>query len=202
MNQRFAVFASGNGSNLQALIDAVKSSQIRAELALVFSDQPQAYALERAQKAGIAVLHLSPKNYPDRESFERDIVSHLRQSRIDFIVLAGYMRLLTAYLIGEYPHKILNIHPSLLPAFKGAHGIKDAWSYGVKVTGVTVHFVDEQTDHGPIIAQASVTVDPGETFESLEAKIHAVEHNVYPRAVALMADNRLIIRDRKVEISS
>lgn len=198
---KFAVFASGYGSNLQAIIDAVKAGEIKAELALVFSNNRKAQALERAQKAGIKTLFLDPKHYATPQSFERALVIHLKEEGIDFIVLAGYMRLLTPFLIKTYPQKIFNIHPSLLPSFKGIDGIKDAFTYGVKVTGVTVHFADEKIDHGPIILQESVKITEKDTLKSLEEKIHALEHKLYPKAIGLFAEGRLKLKGRKVEIA-
>lgn len=197
---RFAVFASGNGSNLQAIIDAVKSGVIRAELALVFSDKHRAFALKRAAAAGIKTLCLERKDYASPQSYDRAILIYLKEAKIDFIVLAGYMRLLTPFFIKEYPQKVLNIHPSLLPAFKGIQAIKDTFTYGAKVAGVTVHFADEKMDHGPIILQEGFKLTEKETLESLEARVHKVEHKIYPKAIALFADGRLKITGRKVKI--
>ncbi|MCA9399597.1 MAG: phosphoribosylglycinamide formyltransferase [Candidatus Omnitrophica bacterium] len=198
--KKFAVFASGNGSNLQAIIEAVKAGDIKAELALVFSDNYKAYALKRAEEAGIPTLSLRPKDYTNKQSFERDLVIYLKERDIDFIVLAGYMRLLTSYFIKQYPQKILNIHPSLLPAFKGRNGIKDAFTYGCKVTGVTVHFVNEKMDNGPIIMQDSLKIYEKDTLESLAEKIHQLEYKIYPKAIALYVEDRLNVRGRKVKI--
>ncbi len=197
---RFAVFASGNGSNLQAIIDAVKKGVIKAELALVFSDNRKAYALKRAETAGIKTLCLTRKDYATPQSYDRDIMIHLKEAKIDFVVLAGYMRLLTPFFLKEYPEKILNVHPSLLPAFKGIQAIKDTFTYGCKVAGVTVHIVDEKMDHGPIILQEGFKVTEKETLESLEARIHKVEHKIYPKAVAFFAEGRLKIKGRRVKI--
>jgi phosphoribosylglycinamide formyltransferase-1 len=147
--QKFAVFISGNGSNLQAIIDSVTKGEINADLSLVISSTDKAFGLKRAEKVGIKTLVFSPDNYTNRQSVDRDIVIALKEHKIDFLVLAGYMRLLTPYFIKEYPNKIINVHPSLLPSFKGAHGIKDAFTYGVKQTGVTVHFVNEKMDKWP-----------------------------------------------------
>jgi phosphoribosylglycinamide formyltransferase-1 len=196
---KFAVFASGNGSNLQAIIDAVKAGEIKAELALVFSNSFKAYALERAKEAGIKTLVLSPKDYTSRLSFDREIVIHLKQEKIDFIVLAGYMLLLSPFFVKEYKDKILNVHPSLLPSFRGADGIKDAYTYGAKVTGVTVHFVDDKMDHGAIIAQESIKIADDDTIETLSDKIHKIEHRIYPKAISLFADGKLKLKGRKVE---
>lgn len=198
---RFAVFISGNGSNLQALIDAIKAGEIQnAEIGLVVSSNQKAYGLRRAEEAGIKTAVFDPKDYTNRQSVDRDIVIRLAEERIDFIVLAGYMRLLTPYFVNKYPRKILNIHPSLLPSFKGVEGIKDAWTYGCKVTGVTIHFVDDKMDHGPIILQDSLKISEKDTVETLEEKIHKLEHKLYPKAVQLFVEGRLKIKGRKVEI--
>jgi phosphoribosylglycinamide formyltransferase-1 len=199
--QKFAVFASGKGSNLQAIIEAVKSDEIKADLGLVFSNNRKALALERAKEAGIKTLFLDRKDYATPQSYERDIVIYLRDEEIDFIVLAGYMRILSSYFIKEFPNKIINVHPSLLPAFKGANGIKDTFTYGTKLGGVTIHIVDDKMDHGPIIMQESVKISEKETLASFEEKIHAVEHKIYPKAIALFAEDRLKIKGgRRVEI--
>jgi len=198
---KFAVLISGNGTNLQAIIDAVKAGVVTAELFLVISDREDAFGLKRAESVGIKTMVFNPKNYTNPQSVDRDIVANLKQQEIDFVVLAGYMRLLTEFFIKEFPKKILNIHPALLPSFKGIHGIKDALTYGVKVTGVTVHFVDEKMDHGPIIMQEAVDVEERDTPETLEEKIHAVEHRIYPKAIQLFVAGRLkILAGRKVEI--
>ena len=197
---KFAVFASGNGSNLQAIIEAVKAGEIKAELALVFSDRRKAYALERAKEAGIQTLCLLRKDYGTPQSYERDIVIQLKEMNIDFIVLAGFMKIFTSFFIKQYPNQILNVHPSLLPSFKGARGIKDAFTYGVKVTGVTIHFADDRMDHGPIILQEAFRISERESLETLEERIHQVEHKIYPRAIALYVDGRLKVVGRQVKI--
>jgi phosphoribosylglycinamide formyltransferase 1 len=197
---RFAVFVSGHGSNLQAIIDAVKKRELKAELALVFSNKRNVFALKRAEAAGIKTLVLEKKHYATPQSYDRDLVIHLKNENIDFIVLAGYMRMLTPFFVKTYPQKVLNIHPSLLPSFKGTKGIKDAYTYGAKVTGVTVHYVDEKMDHGPIILQESIKIAEKDTLETLEKKIHKLEHRLYPKAIALLVEGRLKIKGRKVEI--
>ena len=197
---KFAVFASGNGTNLQAMIDAVKSGEIKAELAVVFSDNKKAYALERAKAAGIKTFTLSRKEYVTIQSYERDIVIQLKEEGVDFIVLAGYMKILSPFFIRTFPQRIFNVHPSLLPSFKGMEGIKDAFTYGAKATGATVHFVDEKMDHGPIIMQESCKISEDDTLETLTEKIHKLEHRIYPKAVALFADGRLKVKGRKVQI--
>ncbi len=196
----FAVFASGHGGNLQAIINAVKAKKIRANLQLVFSDRADAFALQRAQKAKIPTLHLNPKEFAGREEFDRAVLAHLKAQSIDFIVLAGYMRLLSALFVQSYPNKIINIHPALLPSFKGVQGVRDAFEHGVKVTGITVHFVNEEMDAGAIIAQAPVTVGPKDTLGSLEEKIHRLEHRLYPQVIDLLARGKLIWEGRRVVI--
>lgn len=198
--KRIAVFVSGNGSNLQAIIDAVKKKRIKAEIGLVFSNKRKAYALKRAEEAGIKTLFLNPKNYTNPQSFERDIVIQLKEEKIDFLILAGYMKILSPFFIRTYPKKIINVHPSLLPSFKGARAIKDTLTYGVKVAGVTVHFVDEKMDHGPIISQHGFMLKDDETLEGLEAKVHDLEHKLFPKAVALLVEDRLKVVGRKVTI--
>ena len=197
---KFAVFASGEGSNLQAIIDAVQSGIIKAELALVVSDRRKAFALKRAAAAGIKTICLVRKDYGTPQSYERDIVISLKEEGIDFIVLAGFMKVLSPFFIKTFSNKILNVHPSLLPAFKGSRGIKDTFTYGTKVAGVTVHFVDDKMDHGPIIAQQAFRLAPKETLKSLEERIHKVEHKIFPKAIALFADDRLKISGRTVHI--
>lgn len=195
-----AVFASGNGTNFQAIIDRTKDGYIPADIVLLVSDNKDAYAVERARDAGIEAFVLSPKGFKTREDCDRAIIKKLKENRIDLVVLAGFMRLVSAYFANEYKNKILNIHPALLPSFKGVHGVKDALEYGVKVTGVTVHFVDDKLDHGPIILQEAVRVSDGDTEESLHKKIHQKEYEIYPKAVKLFAEGNLRIEGRKVKI--
>jgi len=195
---KFAVFVSGNGSNLQAIIDSVQKGEITAKLAVVFSNNRKARALERASKAGIKTLCLVRKDYATPQSYDRDIAIHLKEEGIDFIVLAGYMKLLSPWFVKQYPNQIINVHPSLLPSFKGAKGIKDAWTYGAKVTGVTIHFVNDKMDSGPIIAQESIKIKEGETLEHLEERIHRVEHRIFPNAIQMYVEGRLKVKGRKV----
>jgi phosphoribosylglycinamide formyltransferase-1 len=162
-----AIFVSGSGTNLQAIIDAVKSGYIKAKIALVVSDNKQAYALERAKKAGIQTLCLDPKASDSKLNFDKELIKNLKKQNVELVILAGYMRVLTPYFVKEYKDRIMNIHPALLPSFKGLNGIKDALDYGVKVTGPTVHFVTEEVDSGPIIAQAVVEVEDDATEDTL-----------------------------------
>jgi len=197
---KFVVFASGNGSNLQSIIDQVKKHHITAQLVLVISDNPKAFALQRAEKAGIPVAVFNPKDYTNKQSVDRDMVIRLKKEKIDFIVLAGYMRLLTPFFVKQYNRKIINVHPTLLPSFKGLNGIKDAMTYGAKVTGVTIHFVDEMMDHGPIIMQESVKIQPKDTIETLAEKIHRIEHRIFPKVIQMYVEGRLKIKQRRVII--
>jgi phosphoribosylglycinamide formyltransferase-1 len=196
-----AVFCSGSGTNLQAIIDNVASGYIPAKIAVVVSDNPGAFALTRARKAGIDTLALDKKNFASREDFDRAVIKELKAKNVGLVVLAGFMRLLSPYFIGEYRGRIVNIHPALLPSFKGAHGVKDAIEHGAKVTGVTVHFVDEKLDNGPIISQAEVRIKEDDTEESLLARVHKEEHRLYPEAIKLFVEGRLKIEGRKVRIT-
>ncbi|MGB2660997.1 MAG: phosphoribosylglycinamide formyltransferase [Candidatus Omnitrophota bacterium] len=193
-----AVFVSGNGTNLQALIDAEKSEGLAgAKIVLVVSDKTEAFAVKRAEKAGIETFVLEAKGFGSREEYDKKIMEKLRASKIELIVLAGFMRLLSDHFVDEYYGRILNVHPALLPSFKGTHGIKDAFDYGVKVTGVTVHFVNKELDAGPVILQSPVQIDEEDTLGTLEEKIHKIEHELYPEAVRLFAQGRLRIEGRK-----
>ena len=200
MRKKIAVFASGFGSNLQALIDFNTDGDLGGDIVFVFSNDSKAFALKRAKKHKIRAESIDPSGFVNRQDFEVEILKILKEEKIDLIVLAGYMFLLTPLLIGEYKDRILNIHPALLPSFKGTHGIKDAFEYGVKISGVTVHFVDSELDNGPIIMQVPVFIGQDETMEKFEEKIHKVEHKIYPRAVKLFCGNKLKIEGRKVEI--
>ena len=195
-----AVLCSGNGSNLQAIIDSVKKGYIPARIAIVVSDNKDAFALKRAAKAGIETLVLNPKDFGTRETFDKEVIKNLRKQEVGLVVLAGYMRLLSGHFIKEYEGRIMNIHPALLPSFKGTHGIKDALEYGVKVTGPTVHFVDEKLDHGAIILQEAVEVKDDDTEESLLERVHKEEHKIYPEAVKLFVEGKLKINGRRVVI--
>jgi len=198
--KRIAVFASGNGSNLQAIIDYCTKKDVDGDVEMVFSNNPNAYALKRAKKSGIKTYCFSHKDFESRYDFDKNIAMLLTKEKIDLICLSGYMLLLSPEFIGKYRDRIINIHPSLLPSFKGMHGIKDAFDYGVKVTGVTVHFVDKDLDNGPIIIQEAVKIDEKDTMESLEEKIHHTEHCIYPLAVEYFCKDMLKINGRKVSI--
>lgn len=195
-----SVFASGNGTNLQAIINAVKKGKLKANLALVVSDNKDAYALKRAKRARIKSVFIDPKLFNSKEDFENKLIENLEAEHIDFIALAGFMRILNPGLVQRYKGRIINIHPALLPSFKGSHAIKDTFDYGVKVTGVTVHFVDELMDHGPIILQKALAIEENDTLESLESKIHRIEHRLYPEALRLISEGLLSLEGRKVKI--
>ena len=197
-----AVFASGRGTNFGAIIRAVKKGKIKANLALLVCDNPKAGAVARAKRAGIKVALVKREDFSTKKDFEDKIIQHLAENNIDLVVLAGFMRLLSPELVSRYKNKILNIHPALLPSFKGVHGIEDTFNYGVRVAGVTVHFVDERMDHGPIVLQAAVKIEENDTLESLEAKIHKIEHKLYPEAIRLFVEGRLNIEARKVKIAN
>lgn len=193
-----AVFCSGNGSNFQAIVNAVKSGFIKAKIAVMVCDNPSAYAITRAKKEGVDVFVLEKSNFKSREEYDKVVVSELRKRQVDLVVLAGFMRLLSPYFVSEFRNRIMNIHPALLPSFKGTHGVEDALNYGVKLTGPTVHFVDEGLDTGPIIIQEPVRIEQNDTLETLTAKIHSKEHKIYPQAIKWFVEGRLRIEGRKV----
>jgi phosphoribosylglycinamide formyltransferase-1 len=199
---RLGVLISGSGTNLQAIIDAVAEGRLDAEVALVCSSRPDAYGLRRAQEAGIPTRGLSREAYSDPLVADRIIVEEMRAAGVEYVVMAGYMRMVTAPLLAAFPDRVVNIHPALLPSFPGAHGIADAFNAGVKVTGVTVHFANERYDEGPIIAQQAIAIEEDDSLESLEERIHAVEHVLYPQALQHIAQGRVRIdENRRVRIA-
>lgn len=181
--KKIAVFASGFGSNFQALIEAVKQQTLNADIVLLVSDNPSSKAVERASAAGIDAFTFSAKDYPNKAAYEQAVLTELRNRQVEYIVLAGYMRIIGKTLLEAYPMRIINLHPALLPSFPGAHGIADAYNYGVKVFGITIHFVDEGVDTGKIINQFAFHVEPDDTLETVETKIHQLEHRYYPEVV-------------------
>jgi len=195
---KVAVLVSGNGSNLQALLDACAAATYPAEVNLVISNKPGVFALERAIKAGVSHQTIPHKDFSDRESFEDALIASIEKAGAELVVLAGFMRVLSPRFVRRFPNRILNIHPALLPSFPGTHAIEQAWNYGAKVTGVTVHLVDEGTDTGPIVLQQAIEISSKETLETLEKKVHSVEHVLYPKAVRLFAEGRLSVEGRKV----
>jgi phosphoribosylglycinamide formyltransferase-1 len=195
-----AVLVSGRGSNLQAIIDAVEEKRLKVNIALVISDNKEAYALKRAEKHNIPHLFINPKEFPTKEDYEKEIISKLKEKDVGLVVLAGYMRLVGKNLLSAYKDKIINIHPSLLPSFPGLHGQRQAIEYGVKISGATVHFVDEGCDTGPIILQKAVEVLDNDDENSLSERILKEEHQILPKAISLFAEGKLTIKGRKVYI--
>ena len=188
---KFAILISGRGSNLQALIEAAATAALPAEIVRVISNEPDAGGLERAAAAGISTAVVPHRDYPDRENFESSLSEEIRSSGAELVVLAGFMRLLTAAFVEEWRDRIINIHPSLLPAFKGLHTHERALEAGVRYTGCTVHYVRPEMDEGPIIVQAAVPVLPGDDADTLAARVLEQEHVIYPLAVRLIAENRV-----------
>ena len=186
---RIAVYASGNGSNFQAIAEAIASKQVDATICFLFCDNPKAYVIERAKKLGVPFKVFSPRNYENRAAYERELLNQLELHAVDLIVLAGYMRIIGPTLLRAYANRILNIHPSLLPSFPGKSSIQDAFDANEKETGVTVHFVDEGVDTGPIIAQEKVIILPEDTLDSLEDRIHQVEHRLFPQVIQKVIEN-------------
>lgn len=195
------VLCSGRGTNLQSIIDAAASGQIKAPIGVVITDKPGVMALERAEKAGIPAVCIDRKQYGSREEFDGALLAELKKYGVTLVCLAGFMRLLTAGFIRAYEGRILNIHPALLPSFKGAHAHRDVLAYGAKVSGCTIHFVVEDMDAGPIILQAAVPVMEGDDEDSLGARVLVEEHRLYPRAIELFLAGRLTIDGRCVRIS-
>lgn len=192
---KIGVLISGSGTNLQALIDEIAAGRLNAEIVLVVSSRPSAAGLKRAAAAGIQTLALSKEIYADPWDADEVIATELKRAGAEYIIMAGYMRMVHAPLLMLWPNRVVNIHPALLPSFQGAHGIQDAYDRGVKVTGVTVHFANAVYDQGPIIAQEPVRVEEGWSVDELETAIHAVEHRLYPRVVQGLAEGRVQVRD-------
>jgi phosphoribosylglycinamide formyltransferase 1 len=195
------VLVSGRGSNLQAILDACARPAFPARVAVVISDRERAVALERARAAGVEALWINPKDFTDRESFDLVLVRELTTRGVGLVCHAGFMRILSPVYVRAFAGRALNIHPSLLPAFPGLHAQRQALDHGVKVSGATVHFVDEGMDTGPIVLQAAVPVEPGDTEDTLAARILEQEHRLYPRAIRLYAEGRLRIDGRRVIVS-
>ncbi len=195
--KNIAVLASGQGSNLEAIFEAIERGEVAGRVVLVISDRAEAPALERAKKRNIRALFLDPKQYESREAYDRVLAAELKKMQAELIVLAGFMRLLSRQFIEKFPMQIINIHPALLPAFPGTDGIEQAFKYGVKVTGCTVHFVDEGLDSGPVILQSTVPVLQQESIETLEQRIHAAEHRTYPTAIDLFCRDKLKVEGRR-----
>ncbi|ANA40275.1 phosphoribosylglycinamide formyltransferase [Geobacter anodireducens] len=194
------VLVSGNGSNLQAIIDRIEADSLPVRIACVISNKADAFGLERARKHGIPAIHIDHRAHGGRESYDAALVETLRGHGVQLVVLAGFMRIVTSVLLDAFPNAVMNIHPALLPAFPGLHAQAQALRYGVKFSGCTVHFVDEGTDTGPIIIQAVVPVLDDDDEASLSARIQVEEHRTYPEAVRLFAERRLRIEGRKVSM--
>ena len=195
---KLGVLCSGRGTDLQSIIDAIKNGELNAEISIVLTDKPNVMALERAEKAGIKNICVDRKKFASRADFESELLKNL--DGVDLVVLAGFMRILSPDFVRRYEGRLMNIHPSLLPAFPGAHAHRDVLAYGVKISGCTVHFVDEGTDSGPIILQAAVEVRDDDTEETLSARVLEQEHIIYPKAIKLFVEGKLKIEGRHVII--
>lgn len=192
---KIAVFASGSGTNFQAIIDAARNKKLHAEVALLVCDKSNAFAIERAKQHNIEVFQFNPKEYENKQAFEAEILKKLQATNIEWIALAGYMRLIGETLLRAYEGRIINIHPSLLPSFPGKNAIEQAYDARVKVTGVTIHFVDEGMDTGPIIAQAPVFIEDNDSIETVRVKIQRVEHRLYPHVLNNVINNQKVERE-------
>lgn len=195
---RVAVLASGSGTNLQALLD---DPVVGPWVVVVLSDREDAHALERARRRGVEAIFLDPAAHPDRATFDRAILEVVRERAVELVALAGFMRLIGPELVRAFEGRILNVHPALLPAFPGTTSVADALAWGVKVTGVTVHLVDEEVDHGPIVFQEALPVLPDDDWDSLEARVHEVEHRLLPAAVRALAEGRIAVDGRRVRVT-
>ena len=191
------VLVSGGGTNLQAIIDAIAHGELDARIGVVVSSNPEAYGLVRAEKAGIPHVAMQRVDYDDPIAADEAIVKVLEEHGVEYVAMAGYMRMVRQPLLEAFPNRIVNLHPALLPSFAGAHGIADAFDYGVKVTGVTVHFANAEMDAGPIIAQQAVEVRPDDTMDTLEERIHEVEHELFPATLQLIAQGKVRVEGNK-----
>ena len=198
---KIGVLLSGSGTNLQAIIDAIAGG-LPTDIVLVVSSRPDAYGIERARAAGIPTLVMNREKYVDVLAADAQIVEALQEAGAEYVVMAGYMRKVTSVMLDAFPNRVLNLHPALLPSFKGAHAIADAFNAGVKVTGVTVHFANADYDKGPIVAQRAITVAENDTLDTLEAKIHDVEHVLYPEVIGLIAEGRVAVDPSTTKVHS
>jgi len=196
--KKLAVLVSGNGSNLQAILDSIEKGKLEAEVAVVISNKPQVYALERASLAGITTEYIEQKEGESREKYDQRLMEALENHQVDLVLLAGFLHRLSPAFVQKYQGRLINIHPSLLPAFPGLNAQEQAFEHGVKVTGATVHFVDEGLDSGPIILQSPALVQPDDTMETLRERILRVEHWIYPQAVKLYLEGKLKLVGKKV----
>ena len=200
MSRTLGVLISGRGSNLQAILDAIAEGRLDARVGVVVSNQADAQGLERAEKAGVPTAVVSHRNYDSREAFDEAVLAQLKNHDVDIVCLAGFMRILSSVLVRAFPSRILNIHPSLLPAFLGLHAQRQAVEHGAKVSGCTVHLVDEELDHGPILLQVPVPVEERDSEESLSARILEQEHKLYPEAIQLILDGKVRVDGRRALI--
>jgi phosphoribosylglycinamide formyltransferase-1 len=200
MPLRVAILASGSGSNAQRLFDLKGCGVLDIDPVLLICNRPGAPVLDRAGRAGVPALMLDHAKEPDRERYDRSLVAALREAQAELVVMAGYMRLVTPFFLNSFPGRVINIHPALLPSFPGVRGAADALEYGVRLSGCTVHFVDEIMDHGPVVIQAAVPVNPDDDRETLQARIHVLEHRIYPQAVQWIAEKRVQVAGRRVRI--
>jgi phosphoribosylglycinamide formyltransferase-1 len=195
------VLCSGHGTNLQAIMQAIRSGRLRARIAVVVSDRADARALTRAHRSGIPAQFVDPRAFAGREAFDRALIRILETAGVRVVCLAGFMRLLSPVFVRRFSHRILNVHPALLPAFPGAHAVRDALAWGATVTGVTMHLVDEAMDHGPIVLQEALAIRPGESASHLRSRLHRIEHRLYPRAIELVLAGRVRVRGRVVQLT-
>ncbi len=200
MSLRIAILASGSGSNAQSIFDKIASGHLDVKVELVICNRPGAKVLERAKKFNIPTLELDHTNYDSRESFDSVLLEAVKASGAELVVLAGYMRILTAQFLNALESKVINVHPAILPSFKGAHGARDACAWGVQVSGCTVHFVDEEVDNGAVIAQAIVPVMADDDETSLQSRIQVMEHRIYPQVLQWFAEGRVQVKQRRVHI--
>jgi phosphoribosylglycinamide formyltransferase-1 len=197
---KIGILASGRGSNFQSIMDEIESDRLKAEIVLLLTDNPSAFAIERAKKHGVEYLVIQPKEYLSKDAYFMRIADALKKKNVELVVLAGFMKIVGKPLIDAFPNRIMNIHPALLPSFPGLHGQKQALDYGAKISGCSVHFVDEGMDTGPIIIQAAVPVFQNDTEETLSERILKHEHRIYPEAIRLFSEGRIKVEGRKVKI--
>lgn len=197
---KIGVLISGSGTNLQAIIDRINDGSLNASVELVISSRPDAYGLKRAEAADVDSFTLSKEFYKENDDPDDFIARMFRERGCEYIIMAGYMRMVHASLLDAFPNRVVNLHPALLPSFRGAHAIQDAFDRGVKVTGVTVHFANEEYDKGPIIAQRALTVEEGWDVDTLEAHIHEIEHELYPEVIGWLADGRVHVRENNTVV--
>lgn len=200
LKKNIAILASGNGSNFQALAEAIRRQRLKVSIKILITDKENSFVRKRAKRLGIKDIFIDPKKFKSGLEIDKKIVGILKKEKIDLVILAGYMRIISPFFVRNFKQKILNIHPALLPAFRGTNAIARAFNYGCKVTGVTVHFIDEKVDHGPIILQEAIKITGGLTEKVLEKKIHQLEHKLYPQALKIILDKKVRIKGRSVKI--